>query len=304
MGHDHGHPHPTPSGPGALRRMLIALSILTTFLVIEVVVAVAIGSLALLADAGHILTDLVALAMGAFALLLARRPPTVRRTFGWHRAEVLTTVFNAVLLIALAIYIVVEAINRVGEPTEIPGSWLIIVAAIGLLANGVVIMMLRSSAGDSLAVRSAYLEVLADAISSVGVIIAGIVLLTTGWMYVDLVVAIAISLWVVPRAILLGLSALRILTEQSPKSVDVAAIERELRQIDGVLDVHDLHVWSLTIGMDAATVHLTTTANAPAALGSSVLGSARVVLGAHRLEHATIQVEQQGQQGQCSELSW
>lgn len=303
MGHDHGHAHPTPSGPGALRKMLIALLILTTFLVIEVVVAVAIGSLALLADGGHILTDLVTLGMGAFALVLARRPPTARRTFGWHRAEVLTTVFNAVLLIALAIYLV-EAINRVGEPTEIPGGWLIIVAAIGLLANGIVIMMLRSSAAGSLAVRSVYLEVLADAISSIGVIIAGVVLLTTGWMYVDLVVAIAISLWVVPRAILLGLSALRILTEQSPKNVDVVAIERELRQIDGVLDVHDLHVWSLTIGMDAATVHLTTTANAPAALGSIVLGSARVVLGAHRLEHATIQVEQQGQQGQCSELSW
>lgn len=299
MGHDHGHTHPTPSGPAALPKMLIALSILTTFLVLEVVVALSIGSLALLADAGHILTDLVALGMGAFALLLARRPPTSRRTFGWHRAEVLTTVFNAVLLIALAIYIVVEAVNRLGEPTEIPGGWLIVVAAAGLLANGVVIMMLRSSAADSLAVRSAYLEVLADAISSIGVIIAGVVLLTTGWSYVDLVVAIAISLWVVPRAILLGLSALRILTEQSPKNVDVAAIEHELRQIDGVLDVHDLHVWSLTIGMDAATVHVTTTPNATA-----VLGSARAVLTAHQLEHATIQVEEQGQQGQCSELSW
>lgn len=299
MSHDHAHAHPAPSGPGALRKMLIALSILSAFLVVEVVVALSIGSLALLADAGHILTDLVALGMGACALLLARRPPTARRTFGWHRAEVLTTVFNAVLLIALAVYIVIEAIHRVGEPAQVPGGWLIAVAVFGLLANGVVIMMLRSSAQGSLAVHSAYLEVLADAISSIGVIIAGIVLLSTGWAYVDLVVAIAISLWVVPRAILLGLSALRILTEQSPKNVDVVALERELRDIDGVLDVHDLHVWSLTIGMDAATVHVTTTPNAP-----GVLGSAQAVLAAHHLEHATVQVEQQGQQGQCSELSW
>ncbi|WP_430334085.1 cation diffusion facilitator family transporter [Rhodococcus sp. ACT016] len=311
MGAGHGHSHGnTVSAGGAgqsharIRRMVIALGILIAFLVLEVVVAVAIGSLALLADAGHMLTDVVGMSMGLVALLLAKQgSKKAARTFGWHRAEVLTAMANAVLLLGVAAFVMYEAIGRIGDVPEIPGVPLMATAVAGLAANVVVMLMLRADAKDSIAVRGAYLEVLADAVGSVGVLIAGAALVLFDWTYADVVVGVLISLWVVPRALKLAASALRILTQASPANVDVDAVRADLHAVPGVSDVHDLHVWTLTTGMDVATVHLTMDGDDTDS--QRVLAAAKTVLDTHGLGHATVQVESGAEGSRCQEdLTW
>ncbi|MFT4199701.1 cation diffusion facilitator family transporter [Gordonia sp. (in: high G+C Gram-positive bacteria)] len=299
MGHSHDHAH-VDATAGNRRIWPLALSavLIGGFLVVEVVVGLSTKSLALIADAGHMATDLVALLMGLSALLLARHgSATASRSFGWHRAEVFSAVVNAVLLLAVGAYVLYEAIARFGKDPHVPGGPLIIVALIGLVVNLIVMGLLRADAKESIAVRGAYLEVLADALGSIGVLIAGIVAMVTGSGYADIVVAVLIALWVVPRAVRLAADALRILNQQAPKHVDVQAVENQLAAIPGVVDVHDLHVWTLTTGMDVATVHVTSTQP-----GAPVLAAAQDVLAAHGLEHATVQVES-GHEG-CRELSW
>lgn len=275
--------------------MVAASAILGVFFVIEIITALAISSLALLADAGHMLTDLVALFMGLTAVLLARRGSTsAARTYGWHRAEVFTAVANAVLLLGVAAFILYEAFERLGTAPEIPGLPMIVVALAGLLANVVVMLLLRSQSEHSLAVKGAYMEVVADAISSVGVLIAGVVTLTTGWPYADTVVAVLVALWVLPRAITLARAALRILSESSPKHIDVDELRAALGAVDGVTEVHDLHVWTLVPGKDMATAHLITDGRS-----DRVLDDARAVLAARGVDHATVQVEPPGSAREC-----
>ena len=281
--------------------MVIALVILLAFLVLEVVVGLTVNSLSLLADAGHMLTDVVGMSMGLVALLLARKgSATAARTFGWHRAEVLTAMANAAMLLAVAIWVFYEAISRIGDVPELPGMALILTASVGLAANLVVMLMLRADSKDSLAVRGAYLEVLADAVGSVGVLIAGAVVLLFDWTYADIIVGVLISLWVVPRAMKLAAASLRILTQASPEDVDVESVQADLEALPGVTGVHDLHVWTLTTGMDVATVHLTTEADS-----SAVLEAARTVLESHHLSHATVQVESTANGRHCAEnVTW
>ncbi|QYB02899.1 cation diffusion facilitator family transporter [Rhodococcus sp. USK10] len=306
VGHGHSHGH-TPGtgevGPsrGRIRRMVIALVILLAFLVLEVVVGLTVNSLSLLADAGHMLTDVVGMSMGLVALLLARKgSATAARTFGWHRAEVLTAMANAAMLLAVAIWVFYEAISRIGDVPELPGMALILTASVGLAANLVVMLMLRADSKDSLAVRGAYLEVLADAVGSVGVLIAGAVVLVFDWPYADIIVGVLISLWVVPRAMKLAAASLRILTQASPEDVDVESVQADLEALPGVTGVHDLHVWTLTTGMDVATVHLTTEADS-----SAVLEAARTVLESHHLSHVTVQVESTANGRHCAEnVTW
>ncbi len=288
-----GHSHGTADT--RIGRMVAASAILGTFFVIELTTALAIGSLALLADASHMLTDLVAMFMGLTALLLARRGSTSpARTYGWHRAEVFTAVANAVLLLGVAVFILYEAIERLGEKPEIPGVPMIVVALAGLAANIAVVALLRSQAESSLAVKGAYMEVLADAVSSVGVLIAGIVTVTTHWPYADTVVAVLVALWVLPRAVALARAALRILSESSPSHIDVDELRRALAAVDGVTEVHDLHVWTLAPGKDMVTAHLTSDGFSP-----GVLADARAVLAARGLDHATVQVEPPGASEDC-----
>ncbi|EKT80437.1 cation efflux transport protein [Rhodococcus wratislaviensis IFP 2016] len=281
--------------------MVIALVILLAFLVLEVVVGLTVNSLSLLADAGHMLTDVVGMSMGLVALLLARKgSATAARTFGWHRAEVLTAMANAAMLLAVAVWVFYEAISRIGDAPDLPGMALILTASVGLAANLVVMLMLRADSKDSLAVRGAYLEVLADAVGSVGVLIAGGVVLAFDWTYADIIVGVLISLWVVPRAMKLAAASLRILTQASPEDVDVESVQADLEALPGVTGVHDLHVWTLTTGMDVATVHLTTDADS-----SAVLESARTVLESHLLSHATVQVESTANGRHCAEnVTW
>ncbi|MBU3750349.1 MAG: cation transporter [Mycobacterium sp.] len=292
MGAGHSHTR----ADSRVSRMIMAAGVLVVFFVIELATALAIGSLALLADAGHMLTDLVALFMGLAAVMMARRgSKSAARTYGWHRAEVFTAVANAVLLLGVAVFILYEAVERLGRAPNIPGWPMILVALAGLLANVVVVLLLRSHAEGSLAVRGAYMEVLADAVSSVGVLIAGIVTVTTRWPYADTVVAVLVALWVLPRAISLARAALHILSESSPKHVDVDELRSALAALDGVTEVHDLHVWTLVPGRDMATAHLTTDGRA------GVLDDARAVLAARGLGHATVQVEPPGSAADCPE---
>lgn len=281
--------------------MVVGAVIISVFFVVEITVGVMVNSLALIADAGHMLTDVVAMLMGLGALLLARHGATDDvKTFGWHRAEVFTAIANAILLMGVAVYVLYEAIERIGTDPDVPGLTLVVVALVGLAANIVVMLLLRSDSKGSIAVRGAYMEVLADAVGSVGVLIAGVVTMTTDWPYADLVVAVLIALWVAPRAIRLALDAMRILAQQAPQHVDVDKIRGELVDIDGVTDVHDLHVWTLTTGMDVATVHVTATSD-----NAAVLLAAREVLEAHGLDHATIQVDPAGMQENChKKITW
>jgi cobalt-zinc-cadmium efflux system protein len=304
MGAGHGHAH-TPAageaGTGRLRRMGIAWFVLVAFFALELTVGLIINSLGLLADAGHMLTDIIGMSMGLVALTMARRgSSSAARTFGWHRAEVLTAVANAVLLLGVAVFIFVEAIRRIGDQPDIPGLAMVLTAAAGLVANIVVMLLIRADAKDSIAVRGAYLEVLADTVGSVGVLVAGVLLLAFDWTWADIVVGIAISLWVVPRALSLAGQSLRILTQASPSSVDIGALEADLRALPGVVDVHDLHVWTLTTGMDVATVHITSDGS-----GSVMLARGKEVLSAYGLDHATVQVEPAVHGATCrDELTW
>lgn len=308
MGAGHGHSHgmtgaghSAPPSNRRIRNMVIALAILVVFLALEATVALWIDSLGLLADAGHMLTDVLGMSMGLVALLLARRGSAVAaRTFGWHRAEVLTAVANAVLLLGVAAFIMYEAIDRIGDAPEIPGLPLVLTAAAGLAANVVVMLLIRGDAKDSIAVRGAYMEVLADAVGSVGVLFAGFAMLVFGWTWADIVIGVLISLWVVPRAIKLAGSALRILTQASPSHVDVDAVSADLAALEGVAGVHDLHIWTLTTGMDVATVHLECEGSA-----SVLLSRAKAVLATYGLDHATVQVEPRAQGATCKdELTW
>ena len=292
-----GHSH-TPAEADASRmipRMIISAGILAAFFLVELTTSLLINSIALLADAGHMLTDVVAVFMGLGAVTLARRgSSSPARTYGWHRAEVFTAVANAALLIGVAVFILYEAVERLSAAPSVPGAPMIVVALAGLAANFVVALLLRSNASQSLAVKGAYMEVVADTVGSVGVLIAGIVNVTTHWPYADVVVAVLVALWVLPRAISLARDALRILSESSPTHIDVEELRSALGAVDGVTEVHDLHVWTLSPGKDMCTAHLTSGADS-----ARVLHDARVVLSARGLDHATVQIE--CPDGKCNE---
>ncbi len=290
-GHDHSH-----SSDTRVSRMVIAAAILSAFFVLELVTALLINSIALLADAGHMLTDLVAMFMGLTAVLLAKRGSTSpARTYGWHRAEVFTAIANAALLLGVAGFILYEAIERLGNAPDVPGVPMIVVALAGLAANAVVVLLLRSHSKDSLAIKGAYMEVMADTVGSIGVLVAGIVTVTTAWPYADVVVAVLVALWVLPRAFALARAALRILSESSPSHIDVEELRTALGAVDGVTGVHDLHVWTLVPGKDMVTAHLTSSADT-----ARVLDDARAVLNARGLVHATVQVEPPDAAEDCS----
>jgi cobalt-zinc-cadmium efflux system protein len=291
-GHDHGH-----GGDSRVSRMLIAAAVLLTFFIVELTTALMINSIALLADAGHMLTDLVAMFMGLGAVLLARHgPASAARTYGWHRAEVFTAVANAVLLLGVATFILYEAFERLGDAPDVPGVPMIVVALAGLLANLVVVFLLRSQSEESLAVKGAYMEVVADTVGSIGVLIAGIVTVTTHWPYADVVVAVLVALWVLPRAVALARAALRILSESSPSHIDVDELRTALADVNGVTGVHDLHVWTLVPGKDMATAHVTCSGDS-----TRVLEDTRAVLAARGLGHATVQVEPAEGAGHCQD---
>jgi len=233
--------------------------------------------------------------------LASRASARPHRTFGLYRLEILAALANAVLLVGVAVYVLVEAIRRIGDAPEVLGGAMLVVATLGLLANLVAFALLRKGAAESLNVRGAYLEVLADTVGSVGVIVGAIVIQLTGWTWVDPAVGIAIGLWILPRTWRLGAQALRILVEAAPPGIDMDAIEADLGELAGVVDVHDLHVWTLTSDMEAATVHLMVRTGTD---GHAVLDQARsLLIERYGISHATLQVEPDDHEG-CTEIGW
>lgn len=234
----------------------IALALTSTFLIAEVIAGVLLNSLALLADAAHMFTDAAALAVSLAAVRFGRRAADSRRTYGYYRFEILAAAFNALLLFAVALYILYEAWQRFNSPAEVQPTGMLVVAVLGLLINLISMWLLSSGKDESLNLKGAYLEVWSDMLGSLGVIAAAILIRYTGWAWVDTVVAVGIGLWVLPRTWILLKDTLNILLEGVPEGIDLAKIEQTLRAFGGVTDLHDLHIWSLTSGKHSLTSHI------------------------------------------------
>ncbi|MEU4577758.1 cation diffusion facilitator family transporter [Nonomuraea sp. ATR24] len=299
MGSGHGHGH----AAGRHRwRLAVSFVLIGVFFVVELVFGLLSGSLSLLSDAGHMAADVVTLGAALVATRIATRPDTTgRRSYGSYRAEVFASLLAVVMMLGVALYVVIEAIGRIGERAEVSSGPMMIVGAIGLLVNLVALFLLRSGAGESLNVRGAYLEVVADTAGSVGVIVAGWLVSATGQPFWDTFVALAIGLFVAVRAVSLGRQVFAVLGQHVPEGVDPDAVAADLSAIEGVRDVHDLHLWTLTSGMNVATAHLVT---AEPADHHAVLDQARDVLSRrHHIAHATLQVEPADHRG-CDEVGW
>lgn len=304
MGHDHGHGLPGGASASArhVRRLAAGFAILLAFLVLEAGVGFFFGSLALLSEAGHMLTDVLGIGMSLAAINAARRPAGDEHTFGLYRVEVLAALANAFLLFGVAGYILYEAIGRFLDPTGVAGAPVVVTAAVGLVANLSVFALLHRGSGESLNVRSAYLEVLADTVGSVGVLVGGALTWAFGWYWVDPVVAVLIGLFVLPRTWKLARQALRILVQRAPERVDVPAVRQDLTELPEVHEVHDLHVWTLTSGMEVLSAHLTTGAGAEH--GDVLVAAQQLLADRYRIEHATLQVESNECAQRCRELTW
>ena len=281
-----GHNH----GAGAsTKRLAIALSLTSVFLVAELIGALLFDSLALLSDAAHMFTDSAALAIALAAVKIGQRPPDDKRTFGYRRFEILAAAFNAILLFAVAGYVLIEGIGRFFDPEPVESVGMLIVATIGLVVNLISMRILAGGKDDSLNVKGAYLEVWADMLGSIGVIGAAIAIYLTGYNWIDPIVAIGIGLWVLPRTWVLLRDTTHILLQGVPRGFDLKAIRERMGQVPGVVGVHDLHIWSVA-GDDASL-----TAHVAIADGGGSESTRRAVVGMLEAEfnihHATIQTE-------------
>ena len=283
-----GHSHAIPA-TGNERALWMALGLTSTFLIAEVIAGVVFQSLALLADAAHMFTDAAALAIAVAAVRIARRPADAKRTYGYHRFEILAAAFNAVLLFGVALYILYEAYRRFNAPAEVQPLGMLVVATLGLAVNLLSMRFLQSGKDTSLNVKGAYLEVWADMLGSIGVIVAALVIRFTGWAWVDTLVAVGIGLWVLPRTWVLLKESLNILLEGAPEGVDVDEVARAMLAVPGVTGVHDLHVWVLTSGKNALTAHVVHAANIE---GSALIEPLKEMLADRfKVFHTTLQVE-------------
>ena len=305
MAHDHSHSHGAAAGRAGARHaraLTIGLGLIVAFLVVQVVTGLLTDSLALLSDAGHMATDALGLAMALAAIHLASKSSErSRRTFGLYRLEIPAALANAVLLFGVAGYVLYEAVERLREPAEIAAVPVLVVGLLGLVVNIVVFLMLRQGADESINIEGAYLEVVADMLGSIGVVVGALAMMTMGWTWVDPVIGAGIGVFILPRAYRLGREALRILLQEAPAGTDLEGITADLSNIPGVVDVHDLHVWTLTSEMEVLTAHLMTADDVD---GHSVLDDARSILtDRHGIGHATLQVEPASHTG-CDELDW
>lgn len=292
-GHGHGHAH----GVGATAasrhkgRLFGALALTSGFMLVEAVGGLLTGSLALLADAAHMLTDAGGLALALIAVRFAERPATPDKTFGYVRLEVLAALTNAVVLLVLTVFILFEAVERFLEPPPILAGPMLVVAAIGLAVNLASMKLLAAGSSESLNVKGAYLEVMSDMLGSVGVIVAALIVMATGWRLADPIVGAGIGLFIVPRTWSLLRQAVHILMEGTPPEIDLGLLERALTEIPGVRAVHDLHVWTITSGADAMSCHLVVADMAAAR--ETLLAACETLKTRFGLTHTTIQVEDQ-----------
>ncbi len=251
-----GHTH-VSAGMKNRKPLVITLCLGLSILVAQTIGALLSGSLALLADTVHVFADVFGVFMALVAITVAARPTKLHRTFGLYRLEILVTVANGLLLLALSLFILVEAYSRWFNPESIDAPIMLVAAMYGLIANGVGVWLLRKGSGESLAIRGAYLEVFSDALGSVGVVIAALVLMATGWERVDSLVSVAIALFMIPRTLMLLRSALSVLMENAPTGLDLDEIRQHMSEVPGVVAIHDLHVWTITSGMPSLSAHVT-----------------------------------------------
>jgi cobalt-zinc-cadmium efflux system protein len=299
MGAGHGHSHAPATVTGQHRKRLVAVVAITgAVFVAEVIGGLLSGSLALLADAGHMLTDSTGLVIALLATMLAARPATSARTFGLQRAEVLAALLNGLLLIAIAVWVLIRAVQRWNEPSEISSGLMLIVAVVGGCANLAGLLILRGGKDHSLNLRGAYLEVLGDLLGSVAVIAAAIVITLTGYTRADSIASIFIFVLIVPRAWSLLRDVIDVLLESTPQGVDLDQVRDHIKGTPGVLDVHDLHAWTITSGSPVLSAHVVVDAACIRdGRAGEVLDALGECLGDHfDVEHCTFQLEPEGHQ--------
>jgi cobalt-zinc-cadmium efflux system protein len=255
MGH-HEHEHTVNVRNGNRRALVVVLALTATFTVVEIIAGLLTGSLALLADAGHMLSDNLSLGVALFAAWLAGRPATPEKSFGYRRAEILAALANGVTLVAISIWVFVEAYARFREPTEVLGGPMLAVAALGLLVNAVGAAILYRSGGESLNVRGAMRHVLADALGSVGAMVAAAIIILTGWRYADPLVSVAIGILILGSSWTLLRDSTNILLEATPRGLDAEEVGRKMAAAEGIIEVHDLHIWTITSGFPALSAHV------------------------------------------------
>jgi cobalt-zinc-cadmium efflux system protein len=283
------HAHRETAAARSRGALVAALALTGVYMLVEVAGALLTGSLALFADAAHMLTDVGGLGLALFAIWIASRPPTPAKTYGYYRAEILAALVNALVLLAVAVGILLEAYERLARPRDVLGGPMLAIGALGLAVNLVGAWLLHRGAAASLNVRAAYLEILADAVSSLGVLVAAGIVVATGWTAADVLVSVAIALFIVPRTWRLLRQAVNVLLEGVPAHLDLAAIEEAMTQVAGVRRVHDLHVWTLTSGREAMSAHVVV---------DDVRESERLLEALHAvlharfgIDHTTIQLE-------------
>lgn len=304
-GHGHGHGHVPAAGHAGGRyrwRLAITFFLVLGFMVVELVFGILSGSLALISDAGHMSADAVALGAALVATRIATRPDTTgRRTYGSYRAEIFASGITVLIMLGVAVYVVMEAIGRIGSDVEVQTGTMLLVGAVGLAVNLISMALLHQGSTESLNVKGAYFEVISDAAGSVGIILASLLVSATGQTVWDTVIALAIGLFVAVRAVVLGRQVLAVLGQHVPEGVSLDHVVTDLQAVPGVAEVHDLHIWALTSGMSVATAHLVI---ARGASPQAVLTSAQEVLSnRHHIEHATLQTESAPTR-QCHEVTW
>ena len=292
-GHDHGLQGATTATGKHRKRLIIVLSITLSVFVIQVIGALVSNSLALLADAGHMLTDATGVTIALIASLIAGLPATSKRTFGYLRVEVLAALVNGIVLGVIAVVIFVQALSRFGSEVEIESTPMLVAAAVGGIANLVSLLILQSGQKESINVRGAYLEVLGDLLGSVAVVIAAVVIMLTGWNVVDPIASILIAVLIFPRAISLLRDVVDVLLEASPKNLDIDVAREHMLAVPGVSEVHDVHAWTITSGVPAFSAHVTVSDTAWNERGyHAILDELRACLHEHfDTEHVTLQLE-------------
>lgn len=303
-GHDHahghaGHTHGAAAGTATAAwrgRLRGALAITLTVMVVEIIGGVLADSLALVADAAHMATDAVGLGMSLLAIHFANRPASERRTFGYARAEILAALANCLLLLGVGGYVLVEAVQRFVTPAGTHGGLTIVFGLIGFVANSISLVLLLRGQAESLNVRGAFLEVAADALGSVAVILSAGVILLTGWEAADPIASLVIGVMIVPRTVKLLRETLDVLLESAPKGVDMAEVRAHILALDGVEDVHDLHAWTITSGLPVLSAHVVVSTEVLSAIGhEKMLHELQECLGGHfDVEHCTFQLEPGG----------
>lgn len=274
------------------RPLWIAFGLTFAYFLVEVVGGLMSNSLALMADAAHMLTDVGGLGLALFATWLSSKPAGPAKTYGYYRVEILAALANAVVLFLLSFYILYEAYRRFQAPPEVSSLPMLVIALVGLAVNIIGILLLRQGARESLNLQGAFLEVVSDLLGSVGVIVAAVIMWATGWWYADPIFSVGIGIFILPRTWSLMTKAVNVLLEATPAHINPAAVEQAILGVDGVASVHDLHIWTITSGIDALSVHIVLDAGSALQASSTVLARLAAILkDEFKIDHTTIQVE-------------